>query len=597
MKIKTLLIAPYPGLKELALTLGKEQQSLDITVVQGDLQEAIPIAKQYEKEGYDLIISRGGTAQLLRQHISLPVIEIKVSGYDLLRILTLVKDHNAHLHIIGFLNICQGFVSVSNLLDVKIPYTIIHDQEEVEEAVQQAKANGAQAIIGDTITCKTAEANGLQSILITSGRESIIEAFEQAKQTYQIIKNTAKQTKVYQQLLQKTKEPLVVYDENGMIQFTSSSFQKIFPALKNDSDKSTIYSYFPFLNNACTQLCKKIEPIEILYTFVTDDEHMQFRQGYLKIDNSENHQYYLRFSAEEKEDQQDYGLSVAAIQPIMTSFSQILGNSQLMKAVIKQGKKAAAHNKPVALYGEKGTGKKTLAGIIHCESEAKDSFLLLIRVLEDHREIADYLKLILVHLDIGTCVFEGVERLRLEHQNHLAHLIHQTKARIIFLFHDNPIDLLQQKKLSVQIFKQFKQNQIRLPSLKEHAEDLNEYVRKFIAQYNVKYGKQIVGVQEEALKWLYSRTWKNNLQELSSVIEQAVQFTNNEYINKEDLNNIWKNTDEHAQLGCSVIDLNKPLAEIEKDIIWKVLQEEEMNQTRAAKRLGINRSTLWRKLK
>lgn len=85
---------------------------------------------------------------------------------------------------------------------------------------------------------------------------------------------------------------------------------------------------------------------------------MQFRQGYLKIDNSENHQYYLRFSAEEKEDQQDYGLSVAAIQPIMTSFSQILGNSQLMKAVIKQGKKAAAHNKPVALYGEKGTGKK-----------------------------------------------------------------------------------------------------------------------------------------------------------------------------------------------------------------------------------------------
>lgn len=136
-----------------------------------------------------------------------------------------------------------------------------------------------------------------------------------------------------------------------------------------------------------------------------------------------------------------------------------------------------------------------------------------------------------------------------------------------------------------------------MPSLKEHAEDLNEYVRKFIAQYNVKYGKQIVGVQEEALKWLYSRTWKNNLQELSSVIEQAVQFTNNEYINKEDLNNIWKNTDEHAQLGCSVIDLNKPLAEIEKDIIWKVLQEEEMNQTRAAKRLGINRSTLWRKLK
>jgi len=596
MKIKTLLIAPYPGLKELALTLAKEQQLLDMTVVQGDLREAIPIAKQYEKEGYDLIISRGGTAQLLRQHASLPVIEIKVSGYDILRILTLVKDYNAHLRIIGFPNICQGFISVSNLLGVQIPYTIIHDQEEVEEAVQQAKAGGAQAIIGDTITCKTAEAHGLQSILITSGRESVIEAFEQAKQTYQIIENTAKQTKIYQQLLQKTKEPIVVYDENGTIQFANSSFQKILRFIKKDSDESSIYAYFPFLHNACAQLCKKIEPIEILYTFATDDELMQFRQGYLKTDNAEN-QYYLRFSDEEKEDRQEYGLSVAAIQPIMTSFSQIPGNSQLMQAVIKQGKKAAAHNKPVALYGEKGTGKKTLAGIIHCESKAQDGFLLLIRILEDHREIADYLKLILVHLEMGTCFFQGVERLRLEHQNHLAQLIDQTKARIIFLFHDNPIDLLRQKKLSVQIFKQFKQNQIRLPSLKEHAEDLDEYLRKFIAQYNVKYGKQIVGVQEEALKWLYSRTWKNNLQELSSVMEQAVQFANHEYIRKEDFNDILKNTDDHTQLGCSVIDLNKPLAEIEKDIIWKVLQEEEMNQTRAAKRLGINRSTLWRKLK
>lgn len=596
MKIKTLFIAPYPGLKELALTLAKEQQSLDITVVQGDLQEAIPIVKQYEKEDYDIIISRGGTAQLLRQHTSLPVIEIKVSGYDILRILTLVKDYNTHLRIIGFPSICQGFVSVSNLLGVYIPYTIIHDQEEVAEAVQQAKADGAQTIIGDTITCKTAEAHGLQSILITSGRESVIEAFEQAKQTYQIIENTARQTKLYKELLQKTKEPIAVYDENGIIQFASSSFQKVLQLIKNDSNESSIYAYFPFLNNTCAQLCKKIEPLEMSYTFVTDDELMQFRQGYLKAAKDEN-QYYLRFSAEEEEDQEEYGLSVTAMQPIMTSFSQILGNSQLIQTVIKQGKKAATHNAPVALYGEKGTGKKTLAGIIHCESKQKDGFLLLIRVSEDHREIIDYFKRILVHLEMGTCVLQGVERLRLEHQDHLAQLIHQTKARIIFLFHDSPIDLLRQKKLSIHIFKQFKQNQIRLPSLKEYMEDLHEYVRKFIAQYNVKYGKQIVGVQEEALKWLYSRTWKNNLQELSSVIEQAVQFTNNEYISKEDLNNIFKNPNDHAQLGYSVIDLNKPLAEIEKDIIWKVLQEEEMNQTRAAKRLGINRSTLWRKLK
>jgi transcriptional regulator, propionate catabolism operon regulatory protein len=595
MKIKTLFIAPYPGLKELALTLAKEQQSLDITVVQGDLQEAIPIAKQYEKEDYDIIISRGGTAQLLRQHTSLPVIEIKVSGYDILRILTLVKDYHTNLRIIGFTNICQGFVSVSNLLGVHIPYTIIHDQKEVAEAVRQAKAEGAQTIIGDTITCKTAEANGLQSILITSGKESVIEAFEQAKQTYQAMKNAAKQVKLYKQLLQKTKIPIAIYNENGTIQFASSSFQKILAFMKNDSDESSIYAYFPFLDNAYKQLCQEIEPVEIQYAYAINDEWVQLRQGYLKTDQNEN-QYYLRFS-EKDDNQEEYSLSVTAIQPIMTSFSQIVGNSHPIQTVIHQGKKAAMHDEPVALYGEKGTGKKTLAGIIHCESKQKDEFLLLVRILADYREIIDHLKSILAHSEKGTCVLQGVEHLRLEHQDDVAQLIHEAKTRIIFLFEDSPINLLRQKKLSTHIFKQFKQNQIRLPSLKEYMEDLDEYVRKFIAQYNVKYGKQIVGVHEEALRWLYSRNWKDNLQELSHVIEQAIQVANHEYISKEDLNNIFKNIDDYHQPGYSFIDLNKPLAEIEKDIIWKVLQEEEMNQTKAAKRLGINRSTLWRKLK
>jgi transcriptional regulator, propionate catabolism operon regulatory protein len=595
MKIKTLFIAPYPGLKELALTLAKEQQSLDITVVQGDLQEAIPIVKQYEKEGYDIIISRGGTAQLLRQHTSLPVIEIKVSGYDILRILTLVKDYHTNLRIIGFTNICQGFVSVSNLLGVHIPYTIIQDQKEVAEAVRQAKAEGAQTIIGDTITCKTAEANGLQSILITSGKESVIEAFEQAKQTYQIMKNATKQVKLYKQLLQKTKIPIAIYNENGTIQFASPSFQKILAFMKNDSDESSIYAYFPFLDNAYKQLCQEIEPVEIRYTYAINDEWLQLRQGYLKTDQNEN-QYYLRFSKKE-DNQEEYGLSITAIRPIMTSFSQIVGNSQPIQMVIHQGEKATMHDEPVALYGEKGTGKKTLAGIIHCESKQKDEFLLLVRILTDDCEIIDHLKPILAHSEKGTCVLQGVEHLRLEHQDDVAQLVHGTKMRIIFLFEDSPTNLLRQKKLSPHIFKQFKQNQIRLPSLKEYMEDLDEYVRKFIAQYNVKYGKQIVGVHEEALKWLYSRNWKDNLQELSHVIEQAIQVANHEYISKEDLNNIFKNIDDRHQPGYSLIDLNKPLAEIEKDIIWKVLQEEEMNQTKAAKRLGINRSTLWRKLK
>jgi len=591
MNIKTLLIAPYPGLKELASTLAKEQQELDLTVVQGDLQEAIPIVKQYEKEGFDLVISRGGTAQLLRQYTSLPVIEIQVSGYDILRILTLVKDYHAHHWIIGFTNICQGFVSVSNLLDIQIPYTIIHDQKEVDEAVKEAKAAGAQTIIGDTVTCRTAEAHGLQSILITSGKESVIEAFEQAKQTYQMLKNTAKEVKRYKQLLHQSRVAIAVYNEQGTIEYASPAFQNRFNWMKNNSNESSIYACFPFLDHEYNELCRAIAPVEIQSTCIVNDKRMHLRQGCLNKDPLEPH-YYIRL-AESTELQEEHDLTVSAIQPTMRSFSQIIGNSESIHRVIEQGKRAAMHREPVALYGEQGSGKKTLAGIIHCEGKQTGGMLLHVRITADDDQLIDHLHSIFTYREGGTCVLQGVELLPLLRQDEISQLIATAVVRIIFLFENDPAHLARQKQLSHHLFKQFKANQIRLPSLSEYTEDLEKYARKFIAQYNVKYGKQVVGIDEAALKWLHRHHWKGNLQELNKVMEQAIQIARHEYIQVEDLKTIG-----FLDSGNDLcLDLHKPLAEIEKEIIWKVLEEENMNQTRAAKRLGINRSTLWRKLK
>jgi transcriptional regulator, propionate catabolism operon regulatory protein len=93
MAIKTLFIAPYRGLKELASVLAKQQPDLDIVIEEADLGDAIPVVKEYENKGIQFIISRGGTAKLISQFTNIPVVEIKLSGYDILRTLTLIKDY------------------------------------------------------------------------------------------------------------------------------------------------------------------------------------------------------------------------------------------------------------------------------------------------------------------------------------------------------------------------------------------------------------------------------------------------------------------------------------------------------------------------
>ena len=84
--------------------------------------------------------------------------DIPVSGYDILRVLTLVKDSSTQVAIIGFPNICRGAAAVSSLLDVDIPIYSIEHASEVPSALQTALGHGAKIVLGDAVTVSTASA-------------------------------------------------------------------------------------------------------------------------------------------------------------------------------------------------------------------------------------------------------------------------------------------------------------------------------------------------------------------------------------------------------------------------------------------------------
>ena len=85
MTIKTLFIAPYPAMSHLIEECRKEEPELEVRVEVGNLLEAVPLAKEGERQGYDVIISRGGTAKLIEPEVRIPVIDVHVSGYDIAR--------------------------------------------------------------------------------------------------------------------------------------------------------------------------------------------------------------------------------------------------------------------------------------------------------------------------------------------------------------------------------------------------------------------------------------------------------------------------------------------------------------------------------
>ena len=85
-RVKILAIAPYKGMAETLSVLTKGREDIDVTIRTGNLQEGLNIAQSLTVyNNYDVIISRGGTAELIRKELDMLVIDAPLSVYDILR--------------------------------------------------------------------------------------------------------------------------------------------------------------------------------------------------------------------------------------------------------------------------------------------------------------------------------------------------------------------------------------------------------------------------------------------------------------------------------------------------------------------------------
>ena len=100
-KIRILGIAPYEGMKTIMQNIAKTREDLELDVYVGDLNTGVEIARRNFHSDYDVIISRGGTAQLIGQATSIPVIEVTLSVYDILRAIKLAENYEDRSAIVG----------------------------------------------------------------------------------------------------------------------------------------------------------------------------------------------------------------------------------------------------------------------------------------------------------------------------------------------------------------------------------------------------------------------------------------------------------------------------------------------------------------
>ena len=114
------IIAPYKDLFSLCNRIIKERGYKDIDVILGDLSQGVVEAKKAVAKGAKIIISRGGTYRMIKNSVNIPVVELRITAFDLLKGFKEVMDYKGKIGVVGFENVIYGCKKIGEVLDLDI---------------------------------------------------------------------------------------------------------------------------------------------------------------------------------------------------------------------------------------------------------------------------------------------------------------------------------------------------------------------------------------------------------------------------------------------------------------------------------------------
>jgi two-component system response regulator HydG len=307
-------------------------------------------------------------------------------------------------------------------------------------------------------------------------------------------------------------------------------------------------------------------------------------------------------------------------------FDKLIGESPLMGKLMSRLERVADTETSILIAGETGTGKELVARALHKRSRRrKNPFVavncaalpdsLLENELFGHKRgaytdaKADRRGLFL-QAHGGTLFFDEIGDIPLSLQPKLLRSLEERSVRPIGGTSEVPFDVriiaatnrdietaIEEGRFREDLYYRINVIQIDLPPLRERGADILLLARHFVEQFAIRADKKIAGISNAAAEKLLNYSWPGNVRELRNIIERAVVLTGYEKISVDDLpEKIRDYKSSWFLLESDTPSELVPVQEVERRYILHVLKTVGGNKTLAAKVLGLDRKTLYRKL-
>ncbi len=606
----------------------------EIRVSSKGLDEALPVGRQMEKDGIEVIISRRGTAHMLRENLSIPVLSVPLSSFDILKCLKEAKSLGTKVLLPCFRNKLSSIEMMEELLGIMIFQGVYHDQDSLEELVQEAKNKDCKVVIGAGWAKRFANKYNLEFVEIQTSKDVIDETFESAKSVAQANRNEQQKAERYRSILDSASEGIIASNQNGIITNINKTAKELLKINDSDIMGEPITRYLPDapifkVMNLQKPVLDKLERV--------NKELFVFTHQPIKIENEvigciSTFKDITNVIRAENEVRRTLAKGMIAKYTI----EDLIHRSHIMREVVTIAKQFASTDTTILITGETGTGKEILSQSIHNLSRRKSKSFVSINcaALPDQlleSELFGYEDgaftgsrkggkpglFEIAHK--GTILLDEISATSHSVQPRLLRVLQEREVMRIGGIQLIPIDLrviaTSNKDLGEEVHRgNFREDlffrlnvlQIHLPPLREKIEDIPLLVMEFIRNISQEHKLEPITIPKSYIDKLTAYFWPGNVRQLQNIIERLILLCGSRF-NPKIFEKLYSELILYSPNEREVIvetnhislkeQLNHQKKENEADIIREALERSRFNKGKAAEILGISRTTLWKKLK
>ncbi|RRS02518.1 propionate catabolism operon regulatory protein PrpR [Aquabacterium soli] len=591
----------------------------------------------------DVVVSAGSNGAYLRQHLEMPVVLVKVGGFDLMQALARAKRLSSHVGLVTYEGMLPDLSPYGELFELGVTQRTYRTEEEARSTVRELHGAGAQVFVGSGLVADLADQMGLTGMFLYSA-EAVREALDDAVEVARAARIEQAKRERLNAILTQLSDGVIAVDRDERIQTLNPAMAQLLGVAPA-----------PWLGRRLSEVCPELGLQNTLRLAVPDLERIERVKGKALIVNRMPivEQGVLTGAVLSCQDP----ISIQRVDRHIRSrikpqaeapryvLEQVLGDSAAIQQVRTLARRCAASPATVLVIGESGTGKELVAQGIHRASERRDMPFVAVNcaavsesLLES--ELFGYEegaftgarrggKIGLFEAaHNGTIFLDEVGEMPVTLQTRLLRVLQEREVlrvgateptpvnvRVIAATHRDLMAQVQQGLFRLDLFYRLNILRIDMPSLRERLDDVPAIAAALQRQACARLGlapRQVQPLIDALVAQAPHYGWPGNVRELDNLIERLLAYAGP--------------ADEGArpvppgqamdflrsvapELFSGPTALQPPTegkglqvrkgrqADAELAEILSVLAACGGDRAKASEQLGISRTTLWRKLK